>query len=105
MEAFKYLGLQKESLPVSENLSHSIVSLPMHPYLKAADIDFIVDSIQKIMKYVVTGGAGFIGSNLVDKLVGESHKVHVIDNFISERKKIVIKSYLSQYRHIRSKAT
>ena len=47
MEAFKYLGLQKESLPVSENLSHSIVSLPMHPYLKAADIDFIVDSIQK----------------------------------------------------------
>ena len=47
MEAFKYLGLQKESLPVSENLSHSIVSLPMHPYLTEADIDFIVDSIQK----------------------------------------------------------
>ena len=39
------------------------------------------------MKYVVTGGAGFIGSNLVDKLVGESHKVHVIDNFISGKKK------------------
>ena len=38
------------------------------------------------MKYVVTGGAGFIGSNLVDKLVGESHKVHVIDNFISGKK-------------------
>jgi UDP-glucose 4-epimerase len=38
------------------------------------------------MKYVVTGGAGFIGSNLVDKLVDESHKVHVIDNFISGKK-------------------
>ena len=46
MEAFKYLGFQKGSLPISENLSHSIVSLPMHPYLTEADIDFIVNTIQ-----------------------------------------------------------
>lgn len=32
------------------------------------------------MKYVVTGGAGFIGSNLVDKLVESNHEVHIIDN-------------------------
>lgn len=38
------------------------------------------------MKYVVTGGAGFIGSNLVDELVSKSHEVHVIDNFISGKK-------------------
>ena len=38
------------------------------------------------MKYVVTGGAGFIGSNLVDKLVSQNHEVHVIDNFISGKK-------------------
>ena len=38
------------------------------------------------MKYVVTGGAGFIGSNLVDRLVSQSHEVHVIDNFISGKK-------------------
>tara|TARA_B100001057_G_scaffold171070_2_gene171881 strand:- start:2938 stop:3846 length:909 start_codon:yes stop_codon:yes gene_type:complete len=38
------------------------------------------------MKYVVTGGAGFIGSNLVDKLVSESHEVHVIDNFLTGKK-------------------
>lgn len=32
------------------------------------------------MKYVVTGGAGFIGSNLVDKLIDNGHEVHVVDN-------------------------
>ena len=58
----------------------------MHPYLTATDIDFIVNNSNKIMKYVVTGGAGFIGSNLVDKLVSQSHEVHVIDNFISGKK-------------------
>jgi len=33
------------------------------------------------MKYVVTGGAGFIGSNLVDELIDNGNEVHVIDNF------------------------
>lgn len=33
------------------------------------------------MKYVVTGGAGFIGSNLVDELIANGNEVHVIDNF------------------------
>lgn len=38
------------------------------------------------MKYVVTGGAGFIGSNLVDRLVLTSNEVYVIDNFSSGKK-------------------
>ena len=38
------------------------------------------------MKYVVTGGAGFIGSNLVDKLVKNGHDIHIIDNFSSGKK-------------------
>ena len=35
------------------------------------------------MNVIVTGGAGFIGSNLVDKLIDQSHNVLVIDNFVT----------------------
>jgi nucleoside-diphosphate-sugar epimerase len=32
------------------------------------------------MRYLVTGGAGFIGSNIVDELVGRGHEVVVLDD-------------------------
>ena len=38
------------------------------------------------MKSIVTGGAGFIGSHLVDQLIDRSHQVIVLDNFTTGRR-------------------
>lgn len=35
--------------------------------------------------YIVTGGAGFIGSHLAEKLLRDGHTVHVVDNLITGR--------------------
>ncbi len=40
----------------------------------------------KFTKSVITGGAGFIGSNLTDRLLNMGHKVIVLDNFVSGKK-------------------
>lgn len=35
----------------------------------------------------ITGGAGFVGSHLVDKLMLQGHEVTVVDNFFTGRKR------------------
>lgn len=49
------------------------------------------------MNVVVTGGAGFIGSNLVDRLMQDGHRVTVLDN-LSGGKKAFINHHLKSKR-------
>jgi dTDP-4-amino-4,6-dideoxygalactose transaminase len=46
MKAFSFLGSRRGDLPVSESLSDSILSLPMHPYLSEKDIEKIIETIK-----------------------------------------------------------
>ena len=45
---YKYLNYQKGDFPVTEKLSNTILSLPMHPYLNEDDLDKIVGVIKTI---------------------------------------------------------
>ncbi len=47
MKGFSYLGYKSGDFPISENLSRTIISLPMHPYLKSEDIDLIIKVLRE----------------------------------------------------------
>ncbi|MFZ4396034.1 MAG: UDP-glucuronic acid decarboxylase family protein [Kiritimatiellia bacterium] len=49
------------------------------------------------MRMLVTGGAGFIGSHLCDRLVGEGHDVVCLDNFFTGTKKNI--DHLQQHHN------
>ena len=42
------------------------------------------------MRILVTGGAGFIGSHLCERLIGEGHDVICLDNFFTGRRENII---------------
>jgi UDP-2-acetamido-2-deoxy-ribo-hexuluronate aminotransferase len=47
MKGYSYLEYKNGDFPVSENLSQTIVSLPMHPYLSKQEIDSIIKELKK----------------------------------------------------------
>ncbi|HBB35027.1 MAG TPA: NAD-dependent dehydratase [Cyanobacteria bacterium UBA8803] len=55
------------------------------------------------MRILVTGGAGFIGSHLIDRLMEDGHEVVCLDNFYTGRKQNILKwinhPYFELIRH------
>lgn len=46
-EAYKFLGYKKGDFPVSENLSETVLSLPMHTELMEEQLEYIVASVKE----------------------------------------------------------
>ena len=44
----------------------------------------------KMKRVLVTGGAGFIGSHLCERLVGEGHDVICLDNYFTGSKRNIL---------------
>src|SRR3712207_1479865 len=44
----------------------------------------------RAMRVLVTGGGGFIGSHLVERLLRDGHEVRVIDNFATGRRENLV---------------
>ena len=42
------------------------------------------------MRFIITGGAGCLGSNLIEHLLPQGHKILVIDNFATSRREVLL---------------
>ena len=54
------------------------------------------------MRYLVIGGAGFIGSHIVDALLSKGHEVVVMDNLVSGQRSFVPKEAKFEWGDIRA---
>lgn len=74
--------LENELRSMRSKTGSSTSNFELHPAVK-----FLPENKRK--RILVTGGAGFVGSHLVDKLMLQGHEVTVLDNFFTGRKRNV----------------
>ncbi|XP_066260398.1 UDP-glucuronic acid decarboxylase 1-like [Euwallacea similis] len=79
--------LLKEAIKKIEALEEKIISLEGRVPKTYPDVNFL--NYLKRKRILITGGAGFVGSHLVDRLMLEGHEVIVVDNFFTGRKRNV----------------
>lgn len=72
-------------------VSHSVSVYPRHPVTTRHVAGKIPLGLKrKGLRIVVTGGAGFVGSHLVDRLIERGDSVIVVDNFFTGKKENVM---------------
>ncbi len=52
-EGYRFLGYQKGDFPVSEKLTETVLSLPMHTELTTEQLEFITDSVKEFFESVI----------------------------------------------------
>ncbi|CAI0469708.1 unnamed protein product [Linum tenue] len=91
-------GGHRHTEPISFDSSSSAFTHPMrHKYYEPAMVSgrstggkIPLGLKRKGLRIVVTGGAGFVGSHLVDRLISRGDSVIVVDNFFTGRKENVM---------------
>ena len=78
-----------QALEKKAKIQHPAVKVPLTHFFFFLHGRFQFLPEGKRKRILVTGGAGFVGSHLVDKLMIQGHEVIVVDNFFTGRKRNV----------------
>uniref|UniRef100_A0A8C2RY58 UDP-glucuronic acid decarboxylase 1 n=1 Tax=Capra hircus TaxID=9925 RepID=A0A8C2RY58_CAPHI len=81
------LRIESRIEEIIEPLREKIRDLEKSFTQKYPPVKFLSEKDRK--RILVTGGAGFVGSHLTDKLMMDGHEVTVVDNFFTGRKRNV----------------
>lgn len=81
-------GLESESTHVNRRILYESQSEAFRRSNVAGRVPLGVK--KKSLRIVVTGGAGFVGSHLVDRLIARGDSVIVVDNFFTGRKENLV---------------
>ncbi|XP_022107042.1 UDP-glucuronic acid decarboxylase 1-like isoform X1 [Acanthaster planci] len=78
-------GVQVQLQKLIQPLQERLTELEKQTMKKYPEVRYLPESERK--RILITGGAGFVGSHLTDRLMMEGHEVTVVDNFFTGRKR------------------